>query len=476
MRDRGSTLYKVNYEKWELGEGLERERDKGECVRHSVNYGDIYNIRERGRKDHYNVLYLQLFTSHNKGVEIFGSEFEDLNRRKHYTSINELHKRTWNPTSTSRVTLSQLIGKLLQLLKDMFSTWCANAPTDPMFKYCMERFRTEKSGCLNLAQPDVQFLTLIYADSDLLFQLLQILNLLTAHASQKIEVPVYEDFILFLYKNCKEHSCFFQPIQRVFDRSPVSTRLSKLFISLITKSPSSALSSKENHSLNELVEFITCGGGLTVLKSLIGASKEAACVSSNKDFSVHAINKLGQKDTPPKTISDSSNLVDFFPLSVSYINSSKGRVKVTQSPRSLSLLQHNYSTNENWIQLHIVLSHPFLLHNFICCMVPIESGTAAHSGPSKVIVYSSTHGGSNSPVPITPIFDSSSLRMVNIVFHQPVLTQEVIVHFHRPLLSSTVVLSKVEMLGSNFGSNAESISSGKTQSDLQHQLDLDLPG
>jgi hypothetical protein len=469
------------------------------------------------------------------GVELYGSEFDDVSRRgKHYTSVNDMYKRTWSQTSVDIVGVTNLTSQLLHLLMKLFSEKCILAPPPStssdtaLQRFCQEMFskeegRTgkgdemegrestlgdgvkeeevevergetesrekesveegdegEKNGgergdtvtnrmeFLNLAHPQAQTLSLVYADSELLFEFLQILSLLSSSVSRsrQAEIKLYEEFVLFLYNNCQERSCFFEPIRRVLGMSPVrNSRLSKLFVSLITNTPSRAFQGRSNS--HETAEFIRCGGGMIVLNSLIAASKQAQFVTDNTgSFSVHSVHKLGQKDTPLKPVNDSTELIDFVPHSFLYRSSIKGAGKVTPNNnlRSYSLFQHTYSSDEKWVQLHVIFPHPVLLYNVIACVIAVDSTSVSHGGPSKMLVECSAHGGPNSCVPVTPVFITDSLKIVNIAFRQPVLTQHMVVHFHRPLLSNTVVISKMEVLGTSFGANAQSIAPSLTSS------------
>lgn len=401
-----------------------------------------------------------------------------------------MFKRMWTKASADKVGLADLTSQLLQLLMKLFSKQCGLAPPTStshpaLQQFCEERFgrdggeTTESVDYLKLAHPQTQSLSLVYADPELLFKFLQILNLPTVRASKSrwAEIQLYEEFVLFLYNNCQDCSCFFEPIRRVLGSSPArNSRLSKLFISLITHAPSQAFQGRSKP--HETAEFIRCGGGMIVLKSLIASSKQARCSSdSTCAFSVHSINKLGQKDTPLKPINESSELVDYLPHSSLYRTSSKGTGKITNSNlRAFLLFQHTYLSNEKWVQLHVVFPHPILLHNIITCVVAVESSSVSHSGPSKLLVECSAHGGTNSCIPVTPVFATDSLKIVNIAFRQPVLAQHMIVHFHRPLVSNTVVVSKMEILGTSFGTNAQTIAPHLTspaslpaQQDQQHQ-------
>lgn len=411
-------------------------------------------------------------------MELFGSEFDDAIRRKHYTILSDLFKRTWTPTSRDKTPLSELVSQLLQLLTKIFSNQCGLSPPTTSYmslqQYCREKAAKEQAmddsvDFLKLAHPRVQSLSLVYIDSELLFKFLQMLNLLTAHANKSLssELRLYEEFVLFLYNNCQDRSCFFEPIQRVLQNSPRDNCLSKLFISLITHAPTRAFRGRVKP--HEMAEFIQCGAGMMVLRNLISSSKQTLGTSSNKGFSIHAINKLGQKDSPHKTITDSSNLVDFFPLCTTYFHSCNVASKISQSAQNFKLFQHTFSPSEKWIQLHLIAPHPILLHNFICCLIPVESSiTSSHGGPSKLFIECSVHGGS--AMPVTPIFSTDSLKMINVAFHQPVLTQHVTVHFHQPLLNTqTVVVSKVEMLGTSFGNTAQSIASKSSVASLPSQ-------
>ena len=450
------------------------------------------------------------------GVELFGSETDEATRRKHYTTLNDLHKRTWTPTSTERVGLSQLVSQLLHLLLKIFSDKCGLSPPTTSYmslqQFCRERFdrntplegegggEEEGRDYLKLAHPQLQALSLVYADTELLSKLLKLLNVFAARtdshgeqatsttttttASSPSSLPglasLYEEFVLFLYDNCQDHSCFFQPIQHVLDTSssPSSLpatglghahHLSKLFISLLTRAPTRAFRGRAKP--HKTAEFIRRGGGLVVLRSLVNASRQQGGRGSGGvvgggggGFSVHTIQKLGQRDTPHKTISDSSVLVDYFPHCSAYLCSSKGTNKLSHaSPTSsssasaaqtLSLFQHTYAHGERWVELHVMSPHPVLLHNFICCLIPVDTSPASHAPPSKMAVECSLHGGQHSLVPVTPVFPTHALKMVNIAFHRPVLTQHMVVRLYRPLLSATVVVSKVEMLATSFSTHA----------------------
>ena len=423
------------------------------------------------------------------GVKLFGAEVEE-SRRKQYVLINELHKRTWNPTKTSTIGLKEFSSQLFHLLTSILSVDLRTTDTDSLQQYCHKNFCKEAEKHVDYSKlartKSLSPLAVVYADSNLLFKYLQILNLISAHSNKTgpdqvhschcakpkpDQVNSFHDFILFLYNSCEDLSCFFQPIQRVLDHSPGDARLSKLFISLITQHPT--LTDGQKHGLSKMHEFILSGGGLMVLKGLMGCSKQTSSMSSNKDLFIHAISKLGHKDSPPKTISDSCSLVDFFSLSTCYLNSSKGMVKVTQSSKTTTpLFQYTFKQNEKWVQLHVVLPHPILLHNFICYL-PVESGSAT---PSMLTIDCSLHGGPNSAVPVTPVFKTDSLKLVNVAFQLPVLVQHMVVHFHRPLLSASIVLSRVEILGTSFGNSAETIVASSVSTPSLTQQDREQPG
>lgn len=393
-------------------------------------------------------------------MELFGSELDDVGRRKHYTTLSDLYKRPWTPTNADNLGLTEMVSQLIQLLTKLLSGESGLSPPTishaGLQLFCREKFGEKESNgdyidYLRLSHPQIQFLSLVYADSELLFKFLQILNLHTSK-SRPAEIQLYQDFILFLFNNCQDHSCFFQPIQHVLELSPGDTQLSKLFISLITRAPSRGV--KGRSKPHEAAEFIQCGGGLMVLKSLITSSRQATVVSGGSNFSIQAVNKLGQKDTPYKTINDASSLVDFFPLCSAYITSGKGMSKLARSQRTV---QFTYASKEKWVQLHAIFQHPVLLHNFICCVGNAETSGTAQGGPSKMAIECSVHAGQNSAMPVTPVFITSSLRIINVAFHQPVLTQHMIVHFHHPLLSNVFSVSKVEVLGTSFGTSARTI-------------------
>lgn len=399
---------------------------------------------------------------------MYGSEFDETSRRsKHYSWVSDLHRRSWTQTSKDEVGLSDITFQLLQLLTKLFTKQCGLAPPPThhaLQQFCQERFAGDGEGVsdsgdyLKLAVPEAQTLSIVYADTELLFKFLQMLNLLVSHA-KPAKAKLYENFVLFLYNNCQDHSCFFEPIRRVLGASPArSNRLSKLFVSLITHTPSQT--SQGLSRPHETAEFIRCGGGMMVLQSLIASSKQAQSspADGTGSFSLHSINKLGQKDAPHKPLNDTTELVDFIPHCLLFRTSSKGTGKVAHSSlRSLSLFQHTYASNEQWVQLQVVFPYPVLVHNVIACVFAVESTSVVHGGPSKMLIESSAYGGSNSCIPVTPVFATDSLKIVNVAFHQPVLTQHMVVHFHRPLLSGSVAVSKMEILGTSFGANAQSV-------------------
>ncbi len=418
------------------------------------------------------------------GVELYGSEFDET-RRKHYTTtVSDLYKRTWIPANSEKVRITHFLTQLLQLLTNIFSQECALSPSAPssecLQEFCASKFGKEGEGeavdYLRLAHPQFQSLSLVYADSELIFQFLQLLNLLTVHRQTciSIEILLCEAFVLFLYNNCQDNSCFFRPIQRVLDNATAGSRFSKLFISLITRAPSHQFEGR--YKPHDTAEFIQCGGGMMVLRSLVTSSKQALSISGSREFSIYAINKLGQKDTPHKPINDSTQLVDFFPISSSYLQSSKGYVKVSQNIRAFSVFQHTFAPNEKCIQLHVVFKHPILLHNFICCMVATDGATSStsHGSPSKVSIECSVHGGIYSAVPVTPAFATDSLKVINVAFHAPVLTQHMTVRFHLPLLSRTVVVAKVEVLGTSYGTIAQAIAPKSSLAEIQTQRQQEL--
>lgn len=448
------------------------------------------------------------------GVELLGSDVDDSTRRKLYIPINELHKRTWNSLNTSsrRTRLNQLVNQLLQLLKALLSAPPpSSSPSSSatvsmcslLQQYCRENFSVRDSNgrsqggggkeeeeedyFLKLAKPETQYLSLIYADSDMLFEILRSLNMFSSHTAacnsraMLANLQCFEEFVLFLYSNCRDLFCFFKPIQRVLE-STRHTGLSRLFISLITRSSSSLMTaiplSSETHKMSD---FIRCGGGELVLRQLIETSKKAesssvasaaaigggtAAAAGDRIFSSSTINKIGQKDTPPKTISDSSNLVNFLSSCTAYTK--KGSLKVPPSsspPSSSSLFQHTFDGIEDWAQLHLLLPHPILLHNLICCLISVETPSSLGQGvPSKIVVFSSLHSGLESAVPVTPVFDTAGLKLVNIAFRQPVLTQLVTIYFCRPRAAASMLVSRLELLGTHFGVTAEAITSATASS------------
>ena len=471
------------------------------------------------------------------GVELYGSEFEETNRRKHYSMLSDLYKRTWTATCSDGVGLREVVSLLLRLLVQLFSGQCRLAPPTSSYphlqEYCRDRFGRKATGeggeaeggvgeeavdYLSLAHPQMQALSLVYADSQLLFQFLQILNLPAMQSSphsninsssnssnsRQGEIELYEEFVLFLYKNCQDCSRFFQPLRRVLDASPVhSHRLSNLLVSLVTAHASAGGSDKSDADLQqsrkEMAEFIReGGGGEVVLRRLVESSSGelhfsqtgGGGVDSYAGFPASSISKLGQKDVPYKALHEATELVDFLPHcslfrttsatsggSSRHSGGGSGVVRVTpNNPRSLSLFQHTFSPSssssssfsatveEKWVQLHAIFPHPVLLRNVIISAVPLDGGGSSTScgGPSKLLVECSAHGGPDSCVPVTPVFSTDSLKVINVAFRCPLLTQRAVVHFRRPLLSSTLVVSRVELLATPFAADACAVTPGQS--------------
>ena len=235
---------------------------------------------------------------------------------------------------------------------------------------------------------------------------------------------------------------------------------------------------KQDESQTQVTKFIQSGGGKVVLKCLMesGPAKQDLDFgggSSGRSLSIQAINKLGKKDPLPKTINEASNLVDFFSLASSTVLSAKGFAKVVTSNRPSHLFMHSYAPNEVCISLHVSFPYPILLHNIILCLVNLEVGGVINGTPSKIAVHSSLHGTPESSVPVTPVYKTDGLKMINLAFCQPVLTQYLVVYLYRPLLSGSVTVSKMEILGTSFGSSAEAIgpSSKSTAVTAQHEKD-----
>ena len=398
--------------------------------------------------------------------------------------LPDLYKRTWNSAFSDSVGLSNLAGELLQLLTKLFATSLLPDQQHALQEYCVDKFAKKSSEAASidyakLADPATNCLVLIYADSPLLLKLLHIFNLISAHTrrSHDTNVSLYYTFIMFLYNNCHDQSCFFQPIQHILNTSPVGTRFSNLFISLITWDP--AFITKQERTQGQAMKFILSGGGKVVLKCLIesGPVKQSPDYRdsiSAKGLSIKAINKLGQKYTPPKTINENSGLVNFFPLSYSTIETTKG-VRVLTSPRPL-LFVHLFPPNEKCIKLHVAFPYPVLLHNFIFCLVNLEVGGMTNGNPSKIAIHCSLHGP-ESTFPVTPIYKTDGLKMVNIACYHPVLAQHVVVYFYRPLLSGrTITVSKVEMLGTSFGSSAEAVVPRSKPTVLDSQMEKQQQG
>ncbi len=388
-------------------------------------------------------------------------------KRKHYYNLpTDLYKYSWSRTVSETSSSGTLARDLLQLLIAIFESELPSGVQQALQRYCEEKFGKGSDETpvdyLKLADSASKGLVLILADSQLLLKLLQVFNLVSAQCgkTRTKEVSIYHKFIVFLYNSCRDPSRIFQPFLHILNSSPSGSRFSGLFISLITWDP--CLLGKKDSSLKQAANFIECGGGRVVLKCLMESASnrqgaENGGVLGGRGLSRQLISNLGLKDISLKAISSASSLINFYRASSYSIQCSKGTKRLsipTNETRSSSyLFMHSFVQDEKCVKLLVSFPCPILLHNFIF-LVQTEAAGKTSGIPSRLCIHSSMHSNQESMVPVTPVFKTNGLKIVNVAFHQPVLSQYLAVYFYKSELHSAVAVSKMEILGTVYGSNS----------------------
>jgi len=390
-------------------------------------------------------------------------------RKYHYNLPTDLYKYFWNRTSSEVAGHGSLSSDLWQLLMALFDIELPSHVGDAIQQFCIKTFgeRSAESDVsyLSLADSMTKGLVLVLADSKLLLKFLQVFNLISAQTgkNKSKEASVYTRFIMFMCNSCRDPTCIFQPIQHILSSTPSGSRFSSQFISLIMWDP--VFQTKQEASHSQAADFIQCGGGRVILKCLMDSTSnrqggEAGGVTGGQGLSRQLMNNLGLKDSSLKTISPSSGLVNFGRLASYSIQSSKGTRRLAppvNTGRSSSyFFMHSFMLKEKYVKLLVTFPCPILLHNFMF-LVMLEAGGKTTGIPSKVCVHSSIHSSPESMVPVTPIFKTNRLDIVNLAFHQPILTQHLAVYFYRSDIHPSVAVSKIEILGTLYGNSAEPI-------------------
>ena len=411
------------------------------------------------------------------GVELFGGELDDTAKRKHYYNLpTDLYKYSWNRTLSDSNGSSSLANDLLQLLVAIFESDLSVSTQESIQRYCLYKFGTGSSELndtdvvdfLKLSDSSARGLVLIFADSPLLLKFLQIFNLVSAQSGKtKVkEVSVYHKFIVFMYNSCKDPACFFEPIQHILNSSPTGSRFSNHFMSLITWD--STFLTKQEDGQKQATDFILSGGGKVILKCLMDSAPRKQGSGGGGLYNGHGlsgqvISKLGVHDVSLKTINPSSNLVNFYRIASYSIQSIKGVRRLApptgEIRSSTYFFMHSFMLDEKCVKLHVSFPYPILVYNFIF-LVMTEAGGKTSGIPSKLCIHSSVHTSPESLVPVTPVFETAGLKIINVAFHQPLLTRRMTVYFYRSCLHPSVAVSKMEILGTPYGSSAEAIGVG----------------
>ena len=403
-------------------------------------------------------------------MELYGGELDNVVKRKyHYNLPTDLYKYFWNRTSSEVTGHSGLSSDLWQLLMALFDIELPTSVEDAIQQYCTktfgERSPDSEASYLALADAMTKGLVLVLADSKLLLKFLQVFNLISAQSgkSKSKETSVYARFIMFMCNNCRDPSCIFQPIQHILSSTPSGSRFSSQFISLIMWDP--VFQTKQESCHSQAADFIQCGGGRVILKCLMDSTSNRQSggvggVTGRQGLSRQLMSNLGLKDSSLKTINPSSGLINFGRVATYAMQSSKGTRRlappVSSGRYSSYFFMHSFMLKEKFVKLLVTFPCPILLHNFMF-LVMLETGGKTSGIPSKVCMHSSIHSSPESMVPVTPVFKTNGLDIVNLAFHQPILTQHLAVYFYRSDIHPSVAVSKVEILGTLYGNSAEPI-------------------
>ena len=433
----------------------------------------------------------KLSTISYPGVQLYGGEVDEDRRKYRYPGTSTQEVKWANiPLDTSCTTAPELIQFLREILCVSVSDdalfplreYCCNELTsvpyssdslsettdthpysfDSLSETCEHRDEDASSSTSNSEMLQVAvkhpLLVLIFKDSQLLYLLLKLLNSIsstvldnkvTKESSGKVNFVqnLFRNFLQFLVNHCDDYSCFFHPILQVLGATSAKQNISKPFMSLVGRLTSDFV--KEGDP-EQLLKFIREGGGQLILECLVMSCKQHTTLFGGS-FLGQNVNKIGQKENI-KPFSDSTHLVNFLPLaSIRAVPGRNSAMELVNSgPSRSSTFHHIFLANERWIELHISLPYPILLHA-VQLYQPIG---LLQNGPSSVLVKVSSQGALSSALPVTPLIPTSGLSSIKIEFQHPPTAQEVVLHLQRPFVTNSLSLSHVYLLGVGYGSPA----------------------
>ena len=367
-------------------------------------------------------------------------------------------------------TRRKLASELLQLLRRMLIARLPDSARIPLQMFCRSHFEGDETlpdserNHLELADSSMPLLALIYTNKSLLTQLLKLLNASTNSSTteEKFQlVPtkgsaaippnlvekLFCNFIHFLDLQCRDHSCFFQPILEVLESQGEELQASREFMSLVGRLTAEF---RKEDNWDKVVRFIQQGGAKLIFECLISACKHTQ--PSPGPPLLKSITKLGQKDTP-KLFRENMSLINFLPLASIKLSPNRTPVRDLRSsglsdhPSRSSTFHHTYHTNEDWLKMTISLPYPILLH----ALQLFQPLGLVQNGPSAILLETACQSSLSPATPLTPLLPTSGLSCIKLELQPPVVVQEVVLHLFRPRVADSISLSHMHLLGVGYG-------------------------
>ena len=405
------------------------------------------------------------------GLVLYGAEMDEERRRYRYLG-GANHEVKWVPVLSELNVKNMVACRTIEFLKHLLTYPVPDSVHVPLQEYCRNTLGDnfpDDYNFLQLSDSQYPLLALILADKSLLAKMLVLLNSNAPGSTKAPDKPPvitrttrvltpsavqahFSSFVTFLDTNCKDHSCFFQPILEVLGSNQGELHVSKAFMKLVGRLTSEFDTQGDT---NQLLDFVQNGGGRLVLDCLVNGCQQSVYFYGTTSVSQN-IKKLGQLESL-KPFRENTNLVNFLPHAAVRLLPSRSSVKDLQSstladiPTRTSTFHHTYQNDEQWLRMHITLPYPIVFH---AVQFYQPMGLVQQNGPSAIIVEATNCTSTCIPIPLTPTLDTSGLSCVKIEFKEPPVVQDVMIHIRRPLVSDSLSLSHMHLLGVSFGVEA----------------------
>ena len=404
------------------------------------------------------------------GVVLYGAEQDDDRRRYRYAGASSAELK-WSQVVTDVKFKNYTAAGLIQFMKQLLSLRTPEEALLPVREFCcneLDESIKSEADILRFTPDSVPMVALIYTDKELLntiFKLFSSSSYLFQSRKETSTDAIHPSFVQnsfcvfvdFLDNTCKDHSCFFQPILQVLSSRTGEMHVSKPLMTLVG-GLTSELDSRQNPE--QLLKFIHEGGGRLIFECLVSGCNQNTHLTSG-GLMLQSINKLGQKETL-KPFKEGSNLINFFPHGSVRLDPGRSSIRGLQNsghtdhPTRTSVFHHVFQPTEKWLEVHVNLPYPILLHK-IQLYQPLG---LMQDGPSAIVVECAAHGTLSPPMPVTPILRTSGLSCLKIEFQQPPVAQQVVLHLRKPLVTDHLSLSQMHLLGVGYGSSYGGIVSG----------------